>query len=145
MDTPHFQSGANETGQKAFVMPPMQTPEKVARAIVELAEHPRRERHVPRSAVLGLGLHWLRPRTIERLIAHALERWHLQGHQPRTPGDLFVPSSEPGSVHGRRTPRVGTARLLGWAALEYGRLEARAAWELLQRATMKRAPASGQP
>jgi short-subunit dehydrogenase len=125
IDTPHFQTGANETGHKAFVMPPMQTPEKVAQVIVELVEHPRRERHVPRSAVLGLGLHWLRPRIVEQLIAHALERWHLQERQPRTEGDLWVPSAEPASVHGRRTPRVTTPRLLAWAALEYVKLETR--------------------
>src|SRR6185369_3057667 len=37
IDTPHFQSGANELGVAAFAMPPLQKPEKVAREIVKLA------------------------------------------------------------------------------------------------------------
>lgn len=123
IDTPHFETGANELGQKTFTMPPTQSPEKVARALVKLAEKPRRERHVPRVVALGLGLRWLRPRTTERLLWHALNRYHLAGEQPRTEGNLKTPPREPGTIHGERTPRVSTPRFAAWAIGEFARLE----------------------
>jgi short-subunit dehydrogenase len=126
IDTPHFQTGANELGRKAYAMPPMQTPEKVARALVDMAEHPRRERHVPRIAFLGLGLHFLRPRSIERLLLHALEAWHLGGSTRRTAGNLYRPPSESGAVHGHRKPRIVGPAFAAWAVREYVKIEAEA-------------------
>ena len=49
-------------------MQPLQAPEDVARAIVGLVEHPRRERHLPRAIMLLYAAHWLMPRSIERVI-----------------------------------------------------------------------------
>jgi NAD(P)-dependent dehydrogenase (short-subunit alcohol dehydrogenase family) len=77
MNTEHFQHGANLMGFEAHAMPPAQSPGKVAEAIVALAERPRRELHVPRSAQLALWVHELFPRTVERLIFHALGNWHF--------------------------------------------------------------------
>ncbi len=120
VDTPHFQEGANRVGFDPHAMPPVQSPEKVARALVHLAEHPRRELHVPRIASAGLALHALMPRTVERVLARALKRWHFgTAHQKKGVGNLFWPVTPVGSVHGDRRPVVSTARLLAWAFTEF--------------------------
>lgn len=116
-NTPHFQTGANHTGRDAHAMAPAQTPGKVAEALVDLADHPRRERHVPRSAVLGLGLHSLFPRVVERMIFHALSEWHFgYRFEPETAGNLYAPSGERPRVHGTRPPLAPTTVVLSWVA-----------------------------
>ena len=62
LDTPHFQDAANATGKRAHALPPVQEPEKVARAIVDVVIRPRRQRYVPRYVSAGVALHWLWPR-----------------------------------------------------------------------------------
>jgi short-subunit dehydrogenase len=120
VDTEHFESGANHVGRPAYAMPPVQPPERVARALVELAEHPRRERHVPRIAVLGLAAHALFPRTIERILFDALSKWHFGDElQPSTRGNLDAPTHPNGRVRGDRLPRLSTAALMTYAALRF--------------------------
>jgi len=75
---PHFQSGANRIGKHARALPPIQSPEKVARAIASLAERLRRKLHVPRIAALGLVVHYVLPETTERRLLRALRRWHFE-------------------------------------------------------------------
>jgi NAD(P)-dependent dehydrogenase (short-subunit alcohol dehydrogenase family) len=129
IDTPHFEAGANATGKPALAIPPVQAPEKVARAIADLAEHPRREVHVPRIAVLGLALHRLRPRTVERLLLHALRRWHFRDtDQPATRGNLYRPDERPGSVHGHRRPQIGAPHFALWVLGELVKIE----WDALR-------------
>jgi short-subunit dehydrogenase len=123
VDTPHFQSGANRTGRAAHAMQPVQGPERVARELVRLVEHPRRERHVPRYTRLGLALHELRPRAAERVLARALDRFHFDEPQPDTDGNLWRPLAEPASVRGTRPPRVGPAYFFAWSAREWIRVE----------------------
>jgi short-subunit dehydrogenase len=109
MDTPHFESGANKVGRRAHPMPPTQSPEKVARVLVAMAEHPVRERHVPAVAMLGFGLHYLLPRTTERLILHMLRTWHFdEGREGPNEGNLYAPdviTSAPGTPRGGRAKR----------------------------------------
>lgn len=140
IDTQHFQSAANAIGREARAMPPMQSPEKVARAIVRLAMHPKRERHVPRVAALGLALHMLMPRTVERLLLHALRAFHLGAATERgTQGNLYQPSGEHGAVHGSRPPQIGTPAFIAWTARELLTIEA----DALRRAVVpwgKRSP-----
>jgi NAD(P)-dependent dehydrogenase (short-subunit alcohol dehydrogenase family) len=124
IDTPHFESGASEVGREARAMPPMQSPEKVARALVHLIEHPRRERHVPRAAALGLAIHWLMPRTTERLIARALTRFHFGALEPRTEGSIYRSLPAEGTVHGSRPPTVSGARFAAWIPRELLRIAA---------------------
>lgn len=124
VDTPHFEAGANERGRRARAMPPTQSPEKVADALVALAARPRRERHVPRSAVLGLMLHALMPRTTERLLLRALARWHFDERpQQVTEGNLRAPIDDEGSVHGRRQPRLSAAAFFAWTFQELVRMQ----------------------
>lgn len=115
VDTPHFQTGGNVVGQKAHAMPPTQSPERVAEAIVGLAKRPRRELHVPHYITVGLALHLLFPRTTERLLLHALHAFHLGADQSPTSGNLFTKTKEPGAVHGRRKPLTSNWRFALWA------------------------------
>jgi len=119
VDTPHFQSGAN------LRAPPVQSPEEVASALIALIERPRRELHVPRVARLGLAFHALFPQTAERLLLHALRRWHFdEVAQPRTEGNLRHPVEVgEGEVHGRRLPQLGLGRFAAWVALELARMQ----------------------
>jgi short-subunit dehydrogenase len=115
VDTQHFQAGANWYGWRARAMPPMQSPESVARALVDLAEHPVRERYVPRMAVLGLALHRWMPNTVERLLLHALRRWHFDS-TPEPPSEGNLRAGDPGvaKVHGDRPPQASTPRFTLW-------------------------------
>jgi NAD(P)-dependent dehydrogenase (short-subunit alcohol dehydrogenase family) len=116
IDTPHFQVAANLIGRRPRALPPIQSPEKVARAIAALVERPRRMLHVPRWIVIGLALHALFPRTVERLLLDALRRWHMS-QQPERIGDgnLFAPGGD-AKVHGDRTPMIGTTLFVAWCA-----------------------------
>lgn len=120
VDTPHFQEGANLIGREPHAMPPTQSPEKVARALVDLAERPRRQLHVPRIAAWGLALHAVCPELVERVIHDALSRWHFGAPQALNPaGNLWEPSAAPPSAHGERGPRIGFAGLMGWLIGHY--------------------------
>jgi NAD(P)-dependent dehydrogenase (short-subunit alcohol dehydrogenase family) len=135
IDTPHFEAAANEIRRKPFALPPMQPPERVARAIADLAERPRRTRHVPRSLVVGLALHALMPRAAERLLLDALRRWHISDDpQRRTAGNLFAPPDEAARTHGQRPPLLATSRFFAWAALRLVRIEVEHAMQLARRA-----------
>lgn len=138
IDTPHFQAGANERGRPARAMPPTQSPEKVARALVELAIKPQREVHVPKIAVLGLALHWAIPRTTERLLLRALNRWHFDDQAEATgAGNLYKPNEQnAGAVHGDRGPQVSTPVFALWTLRELVKIEA----ETLTRWLRKSAP-----
>jgi NAD(P)-dependent dehydrogenase (short-subunit alcohol dehydrogenase family) len=113
--TPHFESAANYTGLVPRPVPPVQEPTVVARALVDLAERPRRERHVPRIALLGLALHAVMPRTVERTLLQVLNSWHL-GPEPAAhdQGTLVLADGQPASVHGATGPKSNGFQLFGW-------------------------------
>jgi NAD(P)-dependent dehydrogenase (short-subunit alcohol dehydrogenase family) len=116
VDTPHFQDAANVTGKRAHAMQPVQEPEAVARAIVDVAARPRRQRYVPRYIVAGVALHWLWPDATERVLQHALRSFHLVGRQAPTEGNLFSPVAAEGTVHGVRRPVIGRTLFAFWIA-----------------------------
>lgn len=120
VDTPHFEEAANVRERRARPMPPTQSPEKVARALVDLAARPRRELHVPHVAALGPVAHWMFPRTTERLLLRALSRWHFDDHrEPATHGNLHAPGrSGGGAVHGTYGAQIGTPAFAAWALRE---------------------------
>jgi NAD(P)-dependent dehydrogenase (short-subunit alcohol dehydrogenase family) len=122
VNTPHFQAGANFIGREPHAMPPAQSPEVVAEAMADLAERPRRELHVPRSAALGLALHALFPRLVERVIYDALSRWHFgKAQHIDAAGNLWRPSHDTPAVHGRRAPQLSLPALVGWLFGHYAR------------------------
>lgn len=122
IDTPHFEEGANLTGYDARAMPPMQPPEKVARALVALAERPRRERYVPRVMGFGVLLHALFPDFGDRVVLQLTREWHF-GHKrmPASRGNLYRPSDGPGTTRGRRPQRITLPRMLAWGAVQVAR------------------------
>jgi NAD(P)-dependent dehydrogenase (short-subunit alcohol dehydrogenase family) len=124
IDTPHFEAAANQIGQVPRALPPMMSPERVARAIARLADHPRRRLVVPRIAALGFVLHAIWPRTLERLLLDTLRTWHLSDlREPLTTGNLFAPVQATTTTHGNRPPLIGAGRLLGWLARRLVRIE----------------------
>jgi short-subunit dehydrogenase len=134
-DTEHFESGANHVGAPVHALPPVQSPEKVADALVRLAERPVRERHVPRAAVLGIALHALFPRTVERIVFDALARWHrAPGVAVQSDGNLYHPRKRDGDVHGVRQPLLNATTLFAFAARRFLTLQA----ELVIRAALVR-------
>jgi short-subunit dehydrogenase len=140
VDTEHFESGANHVGRDPHAMPPMLSPEHVARALVALAERPARERHVPRAAVFGLALHALFPRAVERVISDALHKWHLGDRfEPEAPGNLYAPQRTSGGVHGQRPALVSASRLLGYGLVRLLAVQLelmlRPIWKSIQRDT----------
>ncbi len=123
IDTPHFERGANEVGREAYPMPPTQSTEKVARALVALVRRPRRELHVPRYAVLGFVFRWAFPRTAEQLLLHALAAWHFGEAPQRDPAGNVFQSTGQGHVHGTRAPRIGPVAFAWWTLKELGRIQ----------------------
>lgn len=122
--SPHFESGANRMGLDAHPMPPQQPIEKVARALVSLVERPRRERHVPRYALLGIALRALFPVTVERTVLHLLREWHF-GFAPerRKTGNLFAPEADANTkaTHGTRGARVSLPGMVAWTVAHFAR------------------------
>jgi NAD(P)-dependent dehydrogenase (short-subunit alcohol dehydrogenase family) len=139
IDTPHFQVAANELGKAPYALPPVQSPETVARAIASVAERPRRVRFVPRSIALGLVFHAITPRTAERLLLAALRRWHLTDEPQWTgSGNLYAGAGEDqATTHGVRPPRIGPLAFVAWAAWRFVQLELQAASTLLRRRRLK--------
>jgi NAD(P)-dependent dehydrogenase (short-subunit alcohol dehydrogenase family) len=113
--TPHFESAANYTGLVPRPVPPVQEPLKVAKALVDLAERPRRERHVPRVALLGLALHALMPRAVERTLLEVLNSWLLGPESAAYgQGTLVAPERQSAAVHGTNAPKSDTLHLASW-------------------------------
>jgi NAD(P)-dependent dehydrogenase (short-subunit alcohol dehydrogenase family) len=128
IDTPHFETAGNALPHRARAIPPVQPPERVARAIVKLASRPRPQVFVPRFISLGILAHWFFPRTTERLLLHALRRWHFDPRDAvRTQGGLFRPTKQGSArTRGFRRPRVGAVKFDLWVARDLLRSPMRA-------------------
>ncbi len=124
IDTQHFETAANRIERAPYALPPMQSPEKVARACAQLIEKPRRRRHVPRSLPLGLAFHALMPRAAERLLLDALRKFHISNERtPSTTGNLYEPPDLAADTHGERPPKIPTPAFLAWTAWRFVRNE----------------------
>jgi short-subunit dehydrogenase len=124
IDTPFYQNAANFTGRRPMAMPPVYTPQRVAKAVVKLAAHPRRE-----TVAGGLGgrllvlQHKFTPGTVEAAAARQVDTRQLSRRQPApvTSGNLHEASqsvgkaSTTGGWHGRR--RTAQRAVAGAAAL----------------------------
>ncbi|SFB88263.1 SDR family NAD(P)-dependent oxidoreductase [Streptomyces aidingensis] len=131
IDTPIFTQGANYTGHRIRPVPPVYPPERVARAVVELARSPRPE-IVVGGAGRGLAM-------AARLWAGAAEKTmaHRSGHRmlgpapdgavPDSAGNLYEPTPGAGSAHGgwgggRAARRLAAAAAVTGVALGLGRI-----------------------
>jgi hypothetical protein len=122
IDTPLFQHSANYTGRKALAMPPVYSPERVAKTIVGVVRRPRRE-VVAGPAGRGMILQSkLIPGVMEGVMARQVDRAHLSRTEPApaTAGNLYAPTPAPGSAHGgwhgKRKTAVRRLALAGAAA-----------------------------
>ncbi|MFI2371178.1 SDR family oxidoreductase [Streptomyces sp. NPDC018833] len=125
IDTPLFEHAANYTGRKPVAMPPVYSPERVARTIVDLVRVPRREVVV---GPMGRSMVWqsrVAPGLVERMMARQVDKSHLSRKEPAPAGhgNLHVPAPGEGAAHGgwggrRRTAmrRLTTATLLAGVA-----------------------------
>lgn len=122
IDTPFFDHSANYTGRKVKAMPPVNSPERVARTIVNLARAPRREVIV---GAMGRSLDLqsrMAPGLMERVMAQQVDKTHLYRRKEADPtqGNLFEPAPGPGSVsggwHGKRRTAVRRTASLALAA-----------------------------
>jgi NAD(P)-dependent dehydrogenase (short-subunit alcohol dehydrogenase family) len=124
IDTQHFETAGNRLGRAPYALPPMISPEKVARAVARLCERPRRTLHVPRTLPLGVAFHALLPRAAERLLLDALSKFHISNEpSPSTTGNLYEPGELVAHTHGKRPPRIPTPAFVAWAAARFVRNE----------------------
>jgi NAD(P)-dependent dehydrogenase (short-subunit alcohol dehydrogenase family) len=124
IDTPFYQHAANYSGRRAKAMPPVYTPERVAKAVVKLIVRPRRESVVggPAGRLLVLQ-HRVMPEAVEAAIARQVDGNQLSRRQsaPATDGNLHRESetirkgSVTGGWHGRR--KTAQRRIMSAAAL----------------------------
>ncbi|MET1086432.1 MAG: SDR family oxidoreductase [Arthrobacter sp.] len=129
IDTPFYQNAANYTGRRPMALPPVYTPDRVAKAVVGLVRHPRRETVAGGLAGRLLVLqHTLAPGVVEAATARQVDRRQLSRRQsaPVTTGNLHQASqavrkpSTGGGWHGRRRTaqrRIGTAAVLAAAVV----------------------------
>lgn len=102
IDTPFFQHSGNYTGWTPKAMPPVYTPERVARVIVRRARRPRREVFVGNAARMLVQQHTVAPGTTERVMASMTDHQHMDKKRTQAPhtGIVFAPSAEGEDVHG---------------------------------------------
>ena len=127
IDTPFFDHSGNYLGRSLRAMPPVYTPERVARTIVHCARFPRREVFVGNSARAMAQQYKLLLGTSERVLAAMTNRLHLgrRNAEPATPGNLYEPFAEDDGVHGRWHGRGRTAaRRLATVGLAVGGIAA---------------------
>jgi short-subunit dehydrogenase len=134
IDTPLYQQGANYMGKAAKPLKPIYDARMVARDIVRLSQHPKREMHSGTSGRLASALHGVAPGTLEILAARKVEKEHFQDKPaPASEGNLFTPMPEYASVSGGWQAREGSSRaprlVFGVGAL----LVTAAAWLLTRR------------
>ena len=124
IDTPFFQHAANYSGRRVVPLSPVYPPEKVAEAIVRLAERPRRELVVGGAGrVLALE-HRLAPGLTERAFAKQADKDHFEDAPAEaTEGNVLRALPEwtgaSGGWEGRKPSgrRLSRAALAGTAAL----------------------------
>ena len=100
VDTPIYAQAGSYTGRAGQPPPPVDRPEKVAGAIVDLLERPRRARSVGTlNTVMVLGFRFL-PSVFDRLVT-PLMRLLGQGRAvPAGPGNVLEPVEDGEAVHG---------------------------------------------
>lgn len=120
VDTPFFDNAANVTGKAVHAMPPVNSPDRVASAVVKAIRKPRAEVLVGGGARALVVTARTRPERAERLMARQVQALHLRGEAPPTDGILWTPTPpERASARGGAGGRTRTAlrRVVGLGAL----------------------------
>ena len=101
IDTPIFRHAANYTGREIRPVPPVASPERVARAIVRCAQHPRREVTVGQLHHVASWGHALVPRTYGELAPKAMRLVAIDEQPaPHDDGNVFAPQPHLDAVRG---------------------------------------------
>lgn len=93
-DTPFFQHAANYTGRRVVAMPPVYSPETVAKAIMRVAKKPEIEIIAAGPIAKALvAQHRKTPAAVEAQMAQQTDKTHLSPSEPaaRTRGALYSP------------------------------------------------------
>ncbi|MBC7289707.1 MAG: SDR family NAD(P)-dependent oxidoreductase [Actinotalea sp.] len=133
VDTPFFRQAGNHTGRKLLAMPPVNSPQRVAAAIVDAVRKPEREVLVGSGAKSLVRTARRHPDKAERLIARHVDTQHLSRRHRVSPtsGNLHRPSPvhDDAAVEGgwRGRGRTGARRVALAAAAVGGGLAVRRA------------------
>lgn len=102
VDTPIYLQAANYTGKAGRPPPPVDSPERVARAVLRSLDHPRRERVVgPTSRVIRLAFTLL-PGAYDLAVGPLLQFAALSRDDVRaTAGNVLAPAPDGDALHGR--------------------------------------------
>ncbi|MGW0395024.1 SDR family NAD(P)-dependent oxidoreductase [Streptomyces sp. NPDC003042] len=142
VDTPFFRHAANHTGRHVRSLPPLATPERVARAVIGAVRRPRpRIPAGPYARSLTVA-YALAPGLTRGAITLRTERAYLAepGTAPQTTGTLYVPSGPSAAVRGGRGSGPRTALRRGTALVGAG-CAAALAVRAAVRAAVRRRPA----
>lgn len=112
IDTPFFQHAANYSGRAVKAMPPVISAERVARAIVRMAEHPRREVFVGNAARIFRLQQIVAPGITERMFARLADALQLSRRHsaPASAGSLYEPMKEGAGISGGWKTATGTQK-----------------------------------
>ena len=136
-DTPFFEHSANFMGREIQPVGSIDSPQRVAKQIVELARHPRREVMVGKTGWALTAFAEAAPSVYDRTIRRKTEKDHLtENKAPETLGNLLR-SASPYDVEGGWRERKGggkTGTIVSLAAAGGG-----ITWLLLSRRARKRA------
>ncbi|MET4581238.1 short-subunit dehydrogenase [Conyzicola nivalis] len=94
IDTPFFRHAANYTGRAVVAMPPVYSPEIVAKAITRAVRSPRPEIVVSTAGRALVNQHHKHPKAVEAQMAVHTDRnqFSRKYHSVDTSGNLYVPS-----------------------------------------------------
>lgn len=93
IDTPLFEHSANYTGQQLRAADPVYSPDKVAKQIIRLLDHPKAESYVGglNAPLMGAMRH-AAPGAFDRMMRRQTDSGHFRDeHARRTPGNLYRP------------------------------------------------------
>src|SRR5215218_7330790 len=143
IDTPCFQHAANYTGRAVKAMPPVYPADSVAKTIVDLVEHPRREVVVGNAGRLMTMQQSLAPGLNERMLATMVDRQHLEDvPAPATSGSLFSPMGRGASIEGGWRSPNGTSKVRKLATAALVGIPAALVWRQYWKETVARPDAS---
>ena len=123
VDTPGFNHGGNYVGANLKPMPPVLSPERVAKTVIAVAESPRDQTTLGWPVGLARAVYTAFPKLTRNLTGQLMrEYFQMAVPVPKTEGNLFVSRSEHGRTSGGRgaTPELSKPLLLGAAGLAVG-------------------------
>lgn len=114
VDTPIYRHAANYTGRDIRPLPPVVSPQRVARAVLRAADHRRARTVVGQTQRTAVWLHDLAPRVYDRLVVPLVSGITLRDEQV-APHDGTVFTPDPSSNRPRDGWRAHDGRLLAGA------------------------------